>query len=90
MLHVPSFSLFTTHTSKHLHRFPAGLFSRALAGTKIIVEKYLETIADGLNFICDSPIADEEVNCFLFVNNRLFFLPSEVVMPVTHLQLVLI
>eukprot|EP01032_Pedospumella_encystans_P008825 gene8825-10437_t len=38
-----------------------GLFSRALAGTKIIVEKYLETIADGLNFICDSPIADEEI-----------------------------
>lgn len=38
-----------------------GLFSRAMAGTKHIVEKYLETICDGLNFICDSPIADEEV-----------------------------
>jgi len=37
------------------------LFSRALAGTKLIVEKYLETVSDGLNFICDSPIADEEV-----------------------------
>lgn len=38
-----------------------GLFSRAKAGTKLIVEKYLETVCDGLNFICDSPIADEEV-----------------------------
>lgn len=42
-----------------------GLFSRALAGTKNIVETYLETVCDGLNFICDSPIADEEVRqCF--------------------------
>lgn len=38
-----------------------GLFSRAMAGTKHIVEKYLETVCEGLNFICDSPIADEEV-----------------------------
>lgn len=38
-----------------------GLFSRAMAGTKHIVDKYLETVCDGLNFICDSPIADEEV-----------------------------
>jgi hypothetical protein len=39
-----------------------GLFSRAKAGTKHIVETYLETVCDGLNFICDSPIADEEVS----------------------------
>mmetsp|Transcript_795 Transcript_795/g.1203 ORF Transcript_795/g.1203 Transcript_795/m.1203 type:complete len:869 (-) Transcript_795:244-2850(-) len=38
-----------------------GLFSRALGGTKLIVERYLETMAEGLNFICDSPIADEEI-----------------------------
>lgn len=39
-----------------------GLFSRAMQGTKVLVEKYLETMAAGLNFICDSPIADEEVS----------------------------
>jgi hypothetical protein len=39
-----------------------GLFSKAMAGTKLIVERYLDTVTDGLNFICDSPIADEEVN----------------------------
>jgi TAG lipase/steryl ester hydrolase/phospholipase A2/LPA acyltransferase len=38
-----------------------GLFSKAMQGTKVLVEKYLETMAAGLNFICDSPIADEEV-----------------------------
>jgi TAG lipase / steryl ester hydrolase / phospholipase A2 / LPA acyltransferase len=38
-----------------------GLFSRALAGTKHIVEKYLDTMCEGLNFICDTPIAEEEV-----------------------------
>lgn len=39
----------------------AGLFTRAMAGTKHIVERYHETMAAALNFICDSPIADEEV-----------------------------
>jgi TAG lipase / steryl ester hydrolase / phospholipase A2 / LPA acyltransferase len=39
-----------------------GLFSRALAGTKHIVEKYLDTMCEGLNFICDTPIAEEEVS----------------------------
>ncbi len=39
----------------------AGLFTRAMAGTKHIVERYHDTMANALNFICDSPIADEEV-----------------------------
>jgi hypothetical protein len=39
-----------------------GLFNRALGGTKYLIEEYHETMARGLNFICDSPIADEEVN----------------------------
>lgn len=39
----------------------AGLFTRAMAGTKHIVERYHETMSNALNFICDSPIADEEV-----------------------------
>jgi TAG lipase/steryl ester hydrolase/phospholipase A2/LPA acyltransferase len=43
----------------------AGLFTRAMAGTKHIVEKYHETMANALNFVCDSPIADEEVTDFL-------------------------
>lgn len=34
-----------------------GLFSRAMQGTKLIVERYLETMSASLNFICDSPIA---------------------------------
>lgn len=38
-----------------------GLFSKALSGTKVLVEKYHETMAKALNFICDSPIADEEI-----------------------------
>ena len=46
-----------------------GLFSRALAGTKYIVERYLETMAAGLNFICDSPIADEEVTLIIYKYN---------------------
>jgi hypothetical protein len=31
-----------------------GLFSRASAGTKLIVESYHETISNSLNFICDT------------------------------------
>lgn len=38
-----------------------GLFSYAMSGTKKIVEKYHENVSMALNFICDSPIADEEV-----------------------------
>jgi TAG lipase/steryl ester hydrolase/phospholipase A2/LPA acyltransferase len=38
-----------------------GLFTRALSGTKVLVESYHETVVKALNFICDSPIADEEV-----------------------------
>lgn len=39
----------------------SGLFSRAMGGTKVVIERYHETMARALNFICDSPIADEEV-----------------------------
>lgn len=39
-----------------------GLFSRALSGTKHLVEHYHETISNALNFICDSPISEEEVS----------------------------
>lgn len=39
-----------------------GLFSRAKAGTKLLVERYSETVSAALDFICDSPIADEEVS----------------------------
>lgn len=38
-----------------------GLFTRTMAGTKTIVEDYHEAIAMALNFICDSPLADEEI-----------------------------
>eukprot|EP01031_Cornospumella_fuschlensis_P039519 gene39519-48115_t len=38
-----------------------GLYSRALAGSKLLVERYHETMAAALNFICDSPISDEEI-----------------------------
>ena len=37
------------------------LFTRALSGTKRLVENYHDTMARALNFICDSPIADEEI-----------------------------
>ncbi len=39
----------------------SGLFTRAMGGTKVVIERYHETMARALNFICDSPIADEEV-----------------------------
>lgn len=39
-----------------------GLFTRALLGTKVLVESYHETVVKALNFICDSPIADDEVS----------------------------
>jgi TAG lipase/steryl ester hydrolase/phospholipase A2/LPA acyltransferase len=38
-----------------------GLFSRATAGTKRIVEKYHDTTSYALDFICDSEIEDEEI-----------------------------
>lgn len=36
-----------------------GLFTKALTGTKAIVEEYHDTVQKSLNFICDSPIAEE-------------------------------
>jgi TAG lipase / steryl ester hydrolase / phospholipase A2 / LPA acyltransferase len=38
-----------------------GLFSRAQAGTKLLVEDYHETVAAALNYICDNDSLDEEV-----------------------------
>jgi TAG lipase / steryl ester hydrolase / phospholipase A2 / LPA acyltransferase len=38
-----------------------GLFSKALSGPKYVIEKYHETMAMALNYICDSAISDEEV-----------------------------
>jgi TAG lipase / steryl ester hydrolase / phospholipase A2 / LPA acyltransferase len=38
-----------------------GLFSRAISGTKTIVEQYHESVAYALDFICDSQIEDEEI-----------------------------
>lgn len=38
-----------------------GLYSKAMAGTKLIVEKYHESMSAALNFICDSPISEEEI-----------------------------
>lgn len=49
-----------------------GLFTKALAGPKLIVERYHETISMALNYICDSSIADEEV-IFSFVTCFFFF-----------------
>jgi TAG lipase/steryl ester hydrolase/phospholipase A2/LPA acyltransferase len=39
----------------------SGLFAKAMAGTKLLVEEYHDVVAAGLNFVCDSPIADEEI-----------------------------
>lgn len=44
-----------------------GLFNRALSGSKHLIESYHETMATALNFICDSPIADEEVSSLQIV-----------------------
>lgn len=41
-----------------------GLYTRAMAGTKLIVEKYHEVMTSALNLICDSPISEEEVSFF--------------------------
>jgi hypothetical protein len=38
-----------------------GLFLRAMSGTKAIVEKYHDTMARALNFICDSHLDEEDV-----------------------------
>ena len=40
--------------------FSEGLFSKAMAGTKYLVEEYHETVARALNLICDSRIIEEE------------------------------
>jgi hypothetical protein len=37
------------------------LFSKAMAGTKNIVERYHESVSTALNFISDSPIFEDEV-----------------------------
>lgn len=37
------------------------LFTKAMAGTKDIIEDYHETVMKALDFICDSPIADDEI-----------------------------
>ena len=37
------------------------LFTKATAGTKNIIEDYHDTVNRALDFICDSPIADDEI-----------------------------
>ena len=37
------------------------LFTKAMTGTKDIIEDYHETVMKALDFICDSPIADDEI-----------------------------
>lgn len=37
------------------------LFTKAMAGTKNIIEDYHDTVNRALDFICDSPIADDEI-----------------------------
>lgn len=41
-----------------------GLFSRAISGTKDIVEKYHESVAYALNFICDSQVSKISISIF--------------------------
>jgi TAG lipase/steryl ester hydrolase/phospholipase A2/LPA acyltransferase len=38
-----------------------GLFSRAISGTKAIVERYHQSVGYALDFICDSQIDNEEI-----------------------------
>ena len=38
-----------------------GLFSRAISGTKMIVEQYHESVAYALDFICDSQVQTIQV-----------------------------
>lgn len=38
-----------------------GLFTKTMCGTKVVIERYHETMARALQFICDSPISDEEI-----------------------------
>lgn len=47
-----------------------GLFSRAMAGTKFLVEEYHDTVASALNYVCDSPISDEEVFLVCWIIDR--------------------
>ena len=37
-----------------------GLFSKALAGTKILVETYHNVVCAALDFVCDSPVREGE------------------------------
>ena len=45
-----------------------GLFSHAIAGSKFLVERYHETIANAINYICDSPLSDETVWSCTFIS----------------------
>jgi hypothetical protein len=37
-----------------------GLFSKALAGTKVLVETYHNVVCAALDFVCDAPITEGE------------------------------
>mmetsp|Transcript_11158 Transcript_11158/g.26811 ORF Transcript_11158/g.26811 Transcript_11158/m.26811 type:complete len:851 (-) Transcript_11158:60-2612(-) len=37
-----------------------GLFSKAMAGTKVLVETYHNVVCASLDFVCDAPVADVE------------------------------
>ena len=43
-----------------------GLFSRAQAGTKLLVEDYHDTVTAALKYICDSDSSEEEVGTALW------------------------
>ena len=51
-----------------------GLFNKAMAGTKLIVEKYHDTVVEALDFTCDSPISNEEVGVISAVGIILIYL----------------
>jgi hypothetical protein len=51
----------------------SGLFTRAMGGTKAVIERYHETMARALNFICDSPISDEEVLWLYLISTYIFY-----------------
>ena len=44
-----------------------GLFSRAISGTKVIVEQYHESVAYALDFICDSQVSFWNAWCGLWL-----------------------
>ena len=56
-----------------------GLFSRAISGTKMIVEQYHESVAYALDFICDSQVR-HQIAIFISIYFQVSFSQEDIIL----------